>query len=114
MMLAFIAPESREMSESEYSHITYDITTHFAHTLASLNPQMTFNRESKEHSFPLSRALAIAPAARKAKPVTSIGPPHSRRNSNHCLDTSSNKCSVNFVCSLGFDASKLPSSSRFT
>jgi uncharacterized protein YbjT (DUF2867 family) len=34
---------SRGMSESEYSHITYDITTHFAHTLAILNPQMIFN-----------------------------------------------------------------------
>jgi uncharacterized protein YbjT (DUF2867 family) len=33
---------SRGMSESEYSHITYDITTHFAKTLASLNPQMIF------------------------------------------------------------------------
>jgi uncharacterized protein YbjT (DUF2867 family) len=34
---------SRGMSESEYSHITYDITIHFAHTLARLNPQMIFN-----------------------------------------------------------------------
>jgi uncharacterized protein YbjT (DUF2867 family) len=33
---------SAGMSELEYSHITYDITTHFAQTLASLNPQMTF------------------------------------------------------------------------
>ena len=33
---------SRGMSEAEYSHITYDITIHFAHTLASLNPQMIF------------------------------------------------------------------------
>ena len=33
---------SAGMSESEYSHITYDITTHFAKTVASLNPQMTF------------------------------------------------------------------------
>jgi nucleoside-diphosphate-sugar epimerase len=34
---------SSGMSESEYSHITYDITTHFAHKLARLNPQMIFN-----------------------------------------------------------------------
>lgn len=34
---------SRGMGESEYSYITYDITIHFAHTLASLNPQMIFN-----------------------------------------------------------------------
>lgn len=34
---------SAGMSEAEYSHITYDITIHFAHKLASLNPQMVFN-----------------------------------------------------------------------
>ena len=33
---------SAGMSESEYTRITYDITTHFAQTLASLNPQMIF------------------------------------------------------------------------
>jgi hypothetical protein len=33
---------SAGMSEKEYSHIIYDITTHFAQTLASLNPQMIF------------------------------------------------------------------------
>ncbi len=33
---------SAGMSESDYSHIIYDITMHFAATLASLNPQMTF------------------------------------------------------------------------
>jgi hypothetical protein len=34
---------SRGMGELEYKYITYDITIHFAHTLASLNPQMIFN-----------------------------------------------------------------------
>ena len=34
---------SAGMSESEYSHITYDITIHFAQTLAKLNPRMIFN-----------------------------------------------------------------------
>jgi uncharacterized protein YbjT (DUF2867 family) len=34
---------SRGMSESEYSHITYDVTMHFAHKLASLDPRMTFD-----------------------------------------------------------------------
>jgi uncharacterized protein YbjT (DUF2867 family) len=34
---------SRGMSESEYSHITYDVTMHFARKLASLNPQMIFD-----------------------------------------------------------------------
>jgi uncharacterized protein YbjT (DUF2867 family) len=34
---------SAGMSESEYSRITYDITLHFAHTLARLNPQMVFD-----------------------------------------------------------------------
>ena len=34
---------SRGMSESEYSHITYDVTMHFAHKLASLNPRMIFD-----------------------------------------------------------------------
>lgn len=33
---------SAGMTESEYSHIIYDITMHFAQTLASLNPQMIF------------------------------------------------------------------------
>jgi uncharacterized protein YbjT (DUF2867 family) len=33
---------SAGMSESEYSHITYDITIHFAHKLATLNAQMIF------------------------------------------------------------------------
>ena len=30
------------MSEPDYTHITYDITLHFAATLLALNPQMTF------------------------------------------------------------------------
>jgi uncharacterized protein YbjT (DUF2867 family) len=30
------------LSEAEYTHITYDLTLHFAETLAPLNPQMTF------------------------------------------------------------------------
>src|ERR1700722_7417874 len=34
---------SRGMSEAAYSHITYDVTTHFARELASLNPQMVFD-----------------------------------------------------------------------
>jgi uncharacterized protein YbjT (DUF2867 family) len=34
---------SRGMKEADYSHITYDITTHFAQKLATLNPQMTFD-----------------------------------------------------------------------
>lgn len=33
---------SRGMSEADYSHVTYDITLHFARTLAALNPQMVF------------------------------------------------------------------------
>ena len=34
---------SRGMSESAYSHVTYDITTHFARELARLNPRMVFD-----------------------------------------------------------------------
>jgi uncharacterized protein YbjT (DUF2867 family) len=34
---------STGMSESTYSHITYDITIHFAEKLASLNPGMIFD-----------------------------------------------------------------------
>jgi len=34
---------STGMSESDYSHITYDVTIHFAQTLVKLNPQMIFN-----------------------------------------------------------------------
>jgi uncharacterized protein YbjT (DUF2867 family) len=33
---------SRGMSEAAYSHVTYDVTIHFAQVLATLNPQMTF------------------------------------------------------------------------
>jgi len=33
---------SAGMKEAEYTHITYDITLHFAEVLARLNPQMTF------------------------------------------------------------------------
>ncbi|QMV17359.1 NAD-dependent epimerase/dehydratase family protein [Granulicella sp. 5B5] len=33
---------SAGMSEPDYTHITYDITLHFAATLLALNPQMTF------------------------------------------------------------------------
>jgi uncharacterized protein YbjT (DUF2867 family) len=33
---------SAGMSEANYTHITYDITLHFAGVLASLNPQMVF------------------------------------------------------------------------
>ena len=31
------------MSESEYSHITYDLTIHFAQKLVNLNPRMIFD-----------------------------------------------------------------------
>jgi hypothetical protein len=41
---------SAGMSESEYSHITYDITIHFAETLASGNPQMVFCYVSGSHT----------------------------------------------------------------
>jgi uncharacterized protein YbjT (DUF2867 family) len=41
---------SAGMSESEYSHITYDITIHFAETLASRNPQMVFCYVSGSHT----------------------------------------------------------------
>jgi nucleoside-diphosphate-sugar epimerase len=34
---------SAGMSEAEYSHITYDVTIHFARRLARLNPQMFFD-----------------------------------------------------------------------
>jgi uncharacterized protein YbjT (DUF2867 family) len=30
------------MTEAEYTHITYDLTLHFAEVLAGLNPEMTF------------------------------------------------------------------------
>ncbi len=33
---------SRGMNEAEYSHITYDITMHFAETVVRLNPEMIF------------------------------------------------------------------------
>jgi len=33
---------SSGMSEADYTHITYDVTIHFAHKLASLNPQIVF------------------------------------------------------------------------
>lgn len=41
---------SAGMSESEYSHITYDITIHFAETLANRNPQMVFCYVSGSHT----------------------------------------------------------------
>ncbi len=34
---------SAGMSEADYTRVTYDITIHFAQTLASLNPRMVFN-----------------------------------------------------------------------
>jgi uncharacterized protein YbjT (DUF2867 family) len=34
---------SRGMSESDYTHVTYDVTIHFAQTLASLNQKMVFD-----------------------------------------------------------------------
>jgi uncharacterized protein YbjT (DUF2867 family) len=34
---------SRGMTESDYSHVTYEITMGFAHKLAVLNPQMVFD-----------------------------------------------------------------------
>lgn len=33
---------SAGMSEADYTRVTYDVTTHFARTLAALNPQMVF------------------------------------------------------------------------
>jgi hypothetical protein len=33
---------SAGMKEADYSHVTYDLTLHFARTLAGLNPRMTF------------------------------------------------------------------------
>jgi uncharacterized protein YbjT (DUF2867 family) len=41
---------SAGMSESEYRHITYDITIHFAETLANRNPQMVFCYVSGSHT----------------------------------------------------------------
>lgn len=41
---------STGMSESEYSHMTYDLTIHFANKLASLNPRMIFNYVSGSHT----------------------------------------------------------------
>jgi len=38
----FAGVSSAGMSESDYTHITYDITMHFAGRLASLNPRMVF------------------------------------------------------------------------
>jgi len=38
------------MNEQEYSHITYDITLHFAKKLAGINPKMIFNYVSGGHS----------------------------------------------------------------
>jgi hypothetical protein len=38
------------MDEKSYSHITYDITIHFAKKLASLNPGMVFNFISGSHT----------------------------------------------------------------
>ncbi|TCK70885.1 NAD-dependent epimerase/dehydratase family protein [Acidipila rosea] len=39
---------SRGMSEAEYTHVTYEITVHFARVLAGLNPQMIFDFVSGE------------------------------------------------------------------
>ena len=39
---------SRGMSEAEYTHVTYEITLHFARVLAGLNPQMIFDFVSGE------------------------------------------------------------------
>jgi len=41
---------SRGMSETEYSHITYDLTTHFAQKLVSQNARMTFDYVSGSHT----------------------------------------------------------------
>jgi uncharacterized protein YbjT (DUF2867 family) len=41
---------SAGMSEAEYTHITYDITLHFAQVVASLNPQMIFLFVSGSHT----------------------------------------------------------------
>ena len=38
------------MNEQEYSHITYEITLHFAKKLASINPNMIFNYVSGGHT----------------------------------------------------------------
>nr|WP_067057900.1 NAD-dependent epimerase/dehydratase family protein [Mucilaginibacter sp. L294] len=41
---------SNGLNEQEYSHITYDITMHFAETLVKLNPGMVFNFISGSHT----------------------------------------------------------------
>jgi hypothetical protein len=41
---------SRGMSESAYSHITYDLTIYIAGKLAGINPQMIFNHISGSHT----------------------------------------------------------------
>jgi uncharacterized protein YbjT (DUF2867 family) len=41
---------SRGMSEADYSHITYDITMHFANKLLSLNPDIVFSFISGSHT----------------------------------------------------------------
>ncbi|MES2061590.1 MAG: NAD-dependent epimerase/dehydratase family protein [Bacteroidota bacterium] len=41
---------SNGLNEQQYSHITYDITMHFAETLVKLNPAMVFNFISGSHT----------------------------------------------------------------
>lgn len=41
---------SNGLNESDYSHITYDTTLHFATKLLSLNPQMIFSHISGSHT----------------------------------------------------------------
>jgi hypothetical protein len=41
---------SNGLSEAEYTHITYDITIHFAETLLTINPSMIFSFVSGSHT----------------------------------------------------------------
>src|SRR6202008_1545393 len=45
--------------EAEYRHVTLDLTTHVARTLARLNPALTFVYISGAHSNPESRFMPL-------------------------------------------------------
>ncbi len=68
---------SAGMSEADYTHITYDITLHFAATLLSLNPQMTFCFVSgaQTDSTEKGRIMWARVKGRTENALTSIGFP---------------------------------------
>jgi nucleoside-diphosphate-sugar epimerase len=63
---------SAGLNEEQYTHITYDITMHFAQSLVKLNPGMVFNFISGSHTDSSEKGRLMWARVKGAKPILEI------------------------------------------